>query len=163
MTVDPKMKDRYQNFCKLVKHSANSIDLKHSVKRKRKGIGGFIDTAVFFKSSFLQAEGWAKLPYALVFWLSLTPLAITNANLFLNYFGIDFQIPLDWGSIMAIILVIGLMIFGILAHTKFGTVKSQLELTNRQNPSFFAVYNQIEDMKEELKEEIKKEIRKEVK
>ena len=70
--------------------------------------------------------------------------------MFLNYFDINFVIPLDWGSFLALGLVVGLMAFGILAHTKFGTVKSQLELTTRQNPSFFAVFNLIKDVEEKL-------------
>lgn len=123
-----------------------------SVKTKRKGARGARDRLVFYKHAWDVAEKWAGFPKALVYWLALTPLAITSFNAFVGVFGLPFEIPIAYGSSLAVLFVLVLMVFGFLAWTRLGLKRRSAELAGKQNPTYFMLYNKIEDVMEEIKE-----------
>jgi len=147
------MKVNYKTYSDRLEEATNEIHLKDSVRTHRKGIGGIRDKVVFYKQAFSVAETWAGVPKALVYWLALTPLAITSFNQFMGLFGLGFiNIPLNYGSTIAIVSVILLMVFGFLAWTRWGLQRRQNELGNKQNPSYFMLYKEINKLREEIQE-----------
>ena len=151
-------KTRYHEYTEDLERSSNAIKLKKSIKTNRKGWAKIRDVLVFFKQVWAVAEGWAGLPKALVYWLALTPLAIVSYNAFVNMLGIPAEIPLGYGSVIAMLTVVVLMIFGFLAWTRLGLNRRTMELGGKQNPNYFLFYNELENVLDEiksLKDEIK--------
>ena len=151
-------KTRYDKYAEDLERSSNAIRLKKSIKTNRKGWPKLRDTLVFLKQAWSVAEQWAGLPKALIYWLALTPLAIISYNSFVNMLGIPAEIPLGYGSVIAVLAVAVLMIFGFLAWTRLGLNRRSAELGGKQNPNYFLIYNEFEDVLEEvksLKDEIK--------
>jgi len=150
-------KKTYNKYTEDLEQSANTIQLPKSVRTERKGVGGIRDKIVFYKQVWTVAETWAGLPKALVYWLALTPLAIVSFNAFVSMLGIPIEIPLGYGSVIAVLTVVLLMVFGFLAWTKLGLNRRSMELGGKQNPNYFLFYNKFENILEEIKE-LKKEI-----
>ena len=123
------MKNRYDDYFNKLHKAGNEIKLNKITKTPRKGIKRkFRDNITFYKAAWQNAESWAGMPKALVYWLALTPLAIESFNSFMGLFGLSFSIPIDWGSVLAVLLIIGIMLFGILAWTKMGLIKRSSEI-----------------------------------
>jgi len=146
------MDKEYEAYVKKLKESANKIDMKYVTKRRRGGKAGIIDKIVFLRASFTQAEHWIKFPYQFVFWTSLTPMALANLNEFLKWLGVPFFIPLSWGSVVALGVIFGLFILGILSYTHLGVVKSNQELGGIQQSPLFALFREIQELKQEVQE-----------
>jgi len=145
-------KKRYNKYTEDLEHSTNEIRLPKSIKTKRKGIRGIRDKVVFYKQAWSVAEQWAGLPKALVYWLALTPLAITSFNGFANMLNLPIGIPIGYGSTLAVAMIVLLMGFGFLAWTRFGLNRRTMELGGKQNPNYFLFYTKFETILEEIKE-----------
>ena len=142
----------YDEFAKDLEDACDQIKLRKSVKTDRLGIRKFRDWLPFYKQAWSIAEGYVGLPKALVYWLALTPLAITSFNGFMDTFGIGIQVPLDYGSMLAVALVVFIMAFGFLSWTRFGLQRRSLELGGKQNPNYYLFYKELETIRKELKE-----------
>ena len=154
--TDEDIKNLYDKYFDDLHTAGNEIKLKSIVKTPRKGIKRKLrDNISFYKAAWQNAESWAGLPKAFVYWLALTPLAISTFNEFIGFLGISIAIPLDWGSIISVSIVAGLMVFGILAFTKMGLIKRSSEIGSLHNSFNFLIYKQNEEIKELLKEQNK--------
>ena len=140
----------HEEFCSRVEEISKKMSVKRGIKSPRKGVGRVRDYLIFFKNAFAQAESWAGLPKAVVFWLSLTPIAIANFNELLKFTNFPLQVPLSYGSMIAIGLVIGLMAFGFLAWTHFGLRKGQSELGAKIEPTYTLFYEEFQEIKKRL-------------
>jgi len=151
--------ERYHKYAEDLESASNHIKLPKSVKTERKGLSKVRDTLVFYKSAWAVAEAWAGLPKALVYWLALTPLAITSYNAFVTMIHApSLAISLEYGSTIAVVMIVVLMAFGLLAWTRFGLNRRAMELGGKQNPTYFLFYDKFEDIIEEVKL-LKKEIK----
>jgi hypothetical protein len=148
----------HNEFCRRIGETSKAMSSVKGIKSPRKGWGRVRDYLLFFKNAFGQAESWAGLPRAIVYWLALTPIAIANFNEFLKLFGSSFYIPLAYGSVVAVGFVVGLMIFGVLAWTHLGLRKGQSELGGKQDPVYTLFYGEFQELKKEMSE-LRKEIR----
>jgi len=152
-------KTDYQRYAIEIEKAADTINLSDSVKTKRKGAPKLRDRLVFFKSAWSSAESWSGLPKAIVFWLGMTPFAIVSYNGFVNLFGLTFlAIPVEYGSVVAVAVVIFLMAFGFFAWTRFGLNRRSAELGAKQNPPYFLLFTKLEkvlDKVDMLEDEIK--------
>ena len=148
----------HNEFCRRIGETSKAMSSVKGIKSPRKGWGRIRDYLIFFKNAFGQAETWAGLPRAVVFWLALTPIAIGNFNEFLKFAGSPLHIPLSYGSMLAVGFVMGLMIFGVLAWTHFGLRKGQSELGDKQDPVYTLFYEEFQELKNEIKE-LRKDIR----
>lgn len=140
--------EKYKRFDSAVEQASDGIVLKQSVRTGRKGVASIRDKLVFYKQAFGIAEQWAALPKALVFWLSLTPLAVANGNEFLKFIGFPLVIPLEWGSTMSVMFVAILIVFGVLSFTRFGLNRRANEVGGKQNPMFFMLFKEIQELKD---------------
>ena len=148
----------HTEFCQRIEKTSKTMNTKRGIKSPRKGWGRIRDHLIFFKNAFSQAETWAGLPRAGVYWLALTPIAIANFNEFLRFLGCPLTIPLAYGSVLAVGFVIGLVIFGFLAWTHLGLRKGQSELGSKSDPVYTLFYEEFQELKNEIKE-LRKDIR----
>jgi len=152
-------KTDYQRYATELENAADTINLSDSVKTKRKGAPKLRDNLVFFKSAWSSAESWSGLPKAIVFWLGMTPFAIVSYNGFVNLFGMPFlAIPVEYGSVLAVVVVVFLMAFGFFAWTRLGLNRRSAELGAKQNPPYFLLFTKMHSLLEKieiLEDEIK--------
>jgi len=150
-------KNIYDEYCISLEEATDKIKLPKSIKTKRKGSKKIRDRLVYYKSAWQKAESWAGMPKALVYWLALTPLAISSFNGFMDMLGLDMlEIPLEWGATLAVTTILIIMIFGLMAWTKLGLVRRTNELGAKQSPQFLLLYDEIKNMQGQL-DELKKE------
>jgi len=146
-------KNMYDEYCIGLENATDKIKLPKSIMTKRKGSRKIRDRLVYYKQAWQKAESWAGMPKALVYWLALTPLAISSFNGFMDLIGLDIlEVPLEWGATIAVATVIVLMVFGLLAWTRLGLVRRTNELGAKQSPQFLLLYEEIKNMQEQLEE-----------
>jgi len=151
-------KEKYYIYKDDLEKASNNIYLPKSTRTKRRGLAKLRDDLVFYKQAWVISEQWAAIPKALVYWLALTPLAITSYNGFMEFIGIDsLKISLEYGSTMAVIAIAVLMILGILSWTRFGIHRRTTELGGMQNPIYFLFYTKFQKIIDEL-DDMKKQI-----
>jgi len=152
-------KKKYKEYTDALEDACNGIELPKSVKTRRKGVSGIRDKLVFYKTAWGVAESWAALPKAFVFWLGLTPLAIANFNEFMKFIGSPIYLPIGYTSLISVVVVCVLMIFGFYSMTKIGLNRRSLELGGKQNPTYFLLYvmskmmiDKIDNLENEIKD-----------
>jgi len=144
-------KDDYALFCKDVEKITNMIDQRRSLKTERKGKARLRDTFVLFKTTWTHAEQWIALPRAIVYWLALTPAAILSFNGAMNFLDAPFKISLEYGSLITMIFIGFVLVFGIFAHSTLGLRRGVNELSIKQNPGWvmaWCMWQEIKEMKE---------------
>lgn len=144
--------DRYESFRKLLERATNEINQRAAAKTDRKGYAGFRDKFAFFKLALVFAFGYVSIVQTMVIFLGVTPQAIENVNGFLYSVGVSYQFPVDISSMVAIGIVVGLVIFGVLAVLVFGLLKREQEVNISQSPGFYLLAMQNEDIIRLLKE-----------
>lgn len=140
---------RYNQYYNDMHEVGNHIILRRVSKSPRRGIRKIIDIGTFYKSAWQSAETWSGLPKAIVYWLALTPLAITSFNGFMEILGMNVEIPLAMGSALAVIFVVFLMAFGIISWTHMGLNRRTSEINALHNSSQYLLYVQHEEIKEQ--------------
>ena len=142
----------YKEFINDVEKATNEINQKQSINTTRHGAAGLRDKFAFYKMSLFFAYGYISIVQTMIVFLGLTPQAIDNLNMFLLLVGIKYQFPVNISSVVAIGLVVGLFIFGVLAMMYLGLYKREAEVSTRQNPGFYLVDKQNREIIKILKE-----------
>ncbi len=145
-------RDRYDEYYNRLFKASNQIQLDKINKSPRTKKGGIIDKIVFYKSAFQQGMTWASFPNTLMHWIALMPLAIANVNEVFKVLGFPFAIPLDWGSMLGIGLLLGILIFGVLSYTRISLNRRQGEIGGLQSSPMYLNFCQIEEAKDLTKE-----------
>lgn len=149
-------KELYKEYCNEVEKYTDAVKLKDSVKTNRTGWAGARDKLVFYKNAWAMGAQYASLPREFLFWLSLTPMAIANLNEAMKVFFPSFNIPLSWGSTVAIVVVVMVIIFGILSYTRFGLPRRSSELNAKINPWVLLLYGKIKELEKKIDEQNEK-------
>lgn len=127
------VKNVLDEYNKVVEQYANQIKLNESIITSHKGLVGVRDKIVLWKTAWIVEIQWAALPKEAVLWLALAPLAIATFNELLKFLGASFAIPLDYGSVIGVSFVAGLVVFGVWCYTKLGTKRRDFEISAKQN------------------------------
>jgi len=154
--------ENFDQFCEDMEKFTDLIDQKRSlrttvkVKGTRKRMLSYIKHAgLLYKTYWNEAESWITLPKAILYFLALTPLAITSFNGAMDFLNIPFIIPLESGSFVALILVGVVGIFGLFANRNLGLRKGHNALAIKQNANSFMdwkTWNEVKALREENKE-----------
>ena len=150
-------KDLYKEYCEEIEKYTNAVSLRDSVKTNRRGWAGIRDKLVFYKNAWTMGAQYASLPRELLFWLSLTPLAIANVNEALKTINSPIVIPLSWGSVLACAVISIVIIFGVLSYTRFGLPRRSSELNAKINPWVILLYGKMKDIEEKMEQMDEKE------
>jgi len=149
-------KDYYKKYMKGIEEATNEINQRISIKTKRRGFAGFRDKLAFYKVAVFFAYGYISIIQTLIIFLGITPQAIENINGFFTTLGIRYQFPVDISSIVAIMIIIMLFIFGVLAMLFFGLYKREQEISTMQQPGYYLIAkqnNRIIELLEKIKDD----------
>jgi len=139
--------DKYTSFRKHLEQATDEIKQKTAAKTNRKGkLLWLRDKLTFFKLATVFAFGYVGIIQSMVIFLGLTPQAVENVNDFFFTLGIPYQFPVAMSSFVAISIVVGLVVFGILAVLVFGLLKREQEVSISQSPGFYLIAKQNEEI-----------------
>jgi len=144
--------DNYTIFRKQIEQATNEINQKQSITTTRKGAGSIRDKLTFYKFAFFFAYGYIGLIQTMIIFLGVTPQAIKSINNFLLTLGITYQFPVDIASMITIIMIACLFIFGVFAMIYFGLYKREQEIGTMQSPGIYLLSKQNEEIIQLLKE-----------
>jgi len=150
--MDKNNSDVYKTYRDGIENATNMINQRIGAKTKRRGIKGLRDRISFFKFSLTVAYTYIATIQTVIILLGITPQAIENINIFMGTLGIGFRFPVDLSSIIAVSVVIGLFVFGVLAILFFGLYKREQEIGVMQSPGFLLVAHQNYEIIKLLKE-----------
>lgn len=138
--------DDYELFKTKLEQATNEINQRTSSITARKGFAGLRDKFAFYKVAVFFAFGYISLIQTMIIFLGITPQAIININSFLRAVGFSFQFPVDISSLLAILIIIGLFIFGIFAMLFLGLYKREQEIGTIQHPGIYLLVKQNEEI-----------------
>jgi hypothetical protein len=147
--------NNYETFKKAIEEATNEINQRSSAQTKRKGLAGLRDKFTFYKMAIFFAYGYISIIQTMIIFLGVTPSAIKNINDFLVVVGIPFQFPVDVASLLAIVIIFMLFVFGIFAMLLLGLYKREQEVATLQSPGWLMLMNQNQEILDLLKEKRK--------
>lgn len=147
---------KYDKFVAEIEDSANKINLKKAIATDRKGKAGARDKFVFGKFAWAEALSYMALITSAFIVLGLVDDVIENINsafmdigLFLG-FAEPFQFSVNIASYVAIIFVVFVFCFGLIAVRYIGTSKRSYELSTKMNAGSFTLWTKLDDIQDRL-------------
>jgi len=141
----------YDKFQRGIEQATNEINQRNSIKTMRTGLGGIRDKIAFLKVAITFAYAYVAIIQSLVIFLGITPQAIENINGFMLTLGIRYQFPVNISSIVAVSIIIGLFVFGVLSMLFLGLYKREQEVTSMQQPGYLYLSKQNDEILDRLK------------
>ena len=129
--------------------------LKAALKSDRKGIKKCRDYFVFVKMAWTESMSYFGIVQTILLFTALTPQAVENINGVLTILHIPYQFPVASSSVVVIIFISFIILFGLVAYRFFGLARRAYEITSLYSPTNFLLYNEIQELKKEI-EELKK-------
>ena len=145
-----KVKSDFDEFAKDIEEHANKIHLKKAIATERKGKAKLRDRLVFGKISWAESLSYISIIQSIIIFTALIPDSVGTVNGFLDWLGIPFQFPVEMASIGAVIFIIIVFIFGLIAVRHIGTVKRATEISSKMNPSMFMLWDQQKEILSKL-------------
>jgi len=142
----------YEKYSREIEEVTNKINLKTAVGTARKGGAKARDRIVFGKLSWTEALSFVTIIQSVVIFTALIPDAVVSVNTFLDYFGIPFHFPVEISSVGAVVFIIVVFIFGLVAVRHIGTYKRSNELTSKMNPGTYLIWEKIEKLEKKLED-----------
>jgi len=142
----------YEKYSKEIEDVTNRINLKTAVGTARKGGAKARDRIVFGKLSWTEALSFVTIIQSVVIFTALIPDAVVSINTFLDYFGVPFHFPVEISSVGAVVFIIIVFFFGLIAVRHIGTYKRSNELTAKMNPATYLLWEKLEKLEEKLEE-----------
>jgi len=142
----------FKTYVQDIKKYSNQIQLKDASYSGRSGKAGVRDKTVFGKMSWNEALSYISIIQSVIIFTALIPDAVGTVNGFLEWLGIPYQFPVDMASVGAVIFIIIVFIFGLIAVRHVGTLRSASEVGNKMNPGMFMLYERQEEILKKLEE-----------
>ena len=154
----------FEKYSKEVEEATNNINLKLSSNTKRKGKSKLRDRLVFYKYAWQESLSFMSVLQSIVIFMALIPASIVSVNEFFIWMNIPFVFPVHISSLFAIIFIIFVFVFGLVAVRYIGTISSSNEIGTKMNPGNYMLWEKLQEIEktlENLKEEKQNEKRKE--
>ena len=143
----------YDKFLKEIHSATNRIKLNKAFKTTRRGMSSLRDRLVFTKMLWTEAMTYLAIVQTIVIFTALIPQSVDSINGALSYLHIPIQFPKEVTSVLAVIFIISVFVFGFFAMRIAGTNKRQQEIATLIHPAFFLLWKKIEDIEKEIKSE----------
>jgi len=143
-------KDYFEDFNREIEIATNEIQLKKAVSTERKGKAKLRDRLVFAKTSWTEALSFVAIIQSVVIFTALIPNSVETVNGFLEWFGIPFQFPLELSSVGAIVFIIFVFLFGLVAMRHIGTARTAQEISAKMNPGILLLYDRIRELEKKI-------------
>jgi len=140
----------FDKYAKEVEEIANQINLKKSISTERKGAASARDKIVFGKLAWQEALAFIAILQSLIIFTALIPDSVGTINGFLLWLGISYQFPLELASVAALIFVIVVFVFGLVAVRHLGTMKRTNEITTKMNPATYLLWTKLEALEKKI-------------
>ena len=141
--------------CQLSKMT-DSLNLKQAIRSNRKGSKKLRDYLVFFKVALQESLSYFAVVQTVLLFMALTPQAIENINGILLFLQIPITLDITFSSILTIIAISIIFLFGIVSYRFFGLTRSANEISSRYSPGQFLLFKELQEIKSEL-EKLKEE------
>jgi len=142
----------YDKFIREIEKATDVIDLKRAIGSSRKGKARWRDHIVSGKISWTEALSYVAIIQSVIIFVALIPNCVDTVNGFLRWIGFSFQFPREISSISALLFVVGIFIFGLVAVRYIGTIKRLHEIGTKMHPTHVLFFEMLEDIRTELKE-----------
>jgi len=142
----------FKTFTEQVEVAANKVNLKQSIATERKGAASARDSIVFGKISWQEALSFVAIIQSVIIFTALIPDAVGTVNDMLVWLGIPFEFPVEISSLGAILFIIFVFIFGLVAVRHIGTIKRSNEISTKMNPGMFLLWERQEEIMKKLEE-----------
>lgn len=142
----------FEAFAEQVETAANKVNLKQSVATKRTGAASARDKIVFGKFSWQEALSFVAIIQSIIIFTALIPDAVGTINNMFAWLGIPFEFPIEISSLGAVLFIIFVFIFGLVAVRHIGTIKRSNEITTKMNPGMFLLWKRQEEIMKKLEE-----------
>jgi len=137
----------YKKFLKELEKAADSVDLKNAIGTSRKGKARLRDHIVTGKMSWTEALSYVAIIQSIIIFIALIPNSIDTINGFLRWIGFSFQLPRETSSVVAVLFVVGVFIFGLIAVRYVGTIKRTWEIGSKMHPGHIVFFEILEDIR----------------
>jgi len=140
----------FKEFSNQMEKATNGINLKVAVGTKRKGKAKFIDRLVFAKYAWSESLSYFAVVQTAMIFFGLIDRVVENINAgFLDlgqFIGITnpYQFPVNIASYVAIMFVVFIFIFGIIAVRNLGTTRRGAEIGQKLSPNGYLIWQKIE-------------------
>ena len=140
----------FNEFSREVELANDKIKLKEASKTDRKGAAKLRDKLVFGKVSWGEAFTYLGIVQTTIIFFGLMDDVIVNMNQFLTTIGIEYQFPVGMSILAALLFILGVVVFGILAVRHIGTYRSSLELGTKMNPGIYLLWEKMRELEEKI-------------
>ena len=140
----------FEVYSKEIEEATNSILLKEALKTERKGSARLRDRIVVGKVSWGEALTYVSIIQSIVIFMALIPEAVVTINEFLDWLGIDYRFPVQVSSVGAVMFIIFVFIFGLVAVRHIGTSRRGYEISSKMTPGTFLMWKQMKGLEKKL-------------
>jgi len=136
----------FDTFSKAMSNAGDRIDLRKAVGTERKRGAKVRDKFVFGKVAWAEALTYISIIQSMIIFMALIPLAVISVNGMLEWIGIGWQFPIELASVSALIAIVCIFVFGLIAVRHIGTTRRAQEISAKMNPAFFLLWEQNEEI-----------------
>ena len=150
-------KEDFEKFAKEVEIVTEQMSKKESTRTSRKGLSRLKNRILYSKMAWNEALSFVGIIQTLVIFLALVPQAIGSGNDFLTYIGLSYQFPKQIGSLIAILFIVFVFLFGVVAVRYVGTITTSNEIGTKMNPSIYLLWQKMEALEQKISSQEKKD------
>lgn len=140
----------YTEYKRELVEITNNLNLKEGMQSDRKGSRKLRDHIVFIKMALTESLSYFAIVLSFVTFTALTPQAIENINGLLSFVGVGFQFPVDFSSVGAVVVIAGIIAFGLISYRYFGIARRSYEVIALYNPINILLYEKLKHIEEQL-------------
>jgi len=148
MPEDATFKIYKDDLSKVTDH----LSLKEALKSDRGGARGFRDYFVLLKMTWNESLSYFAIIQSVIIFTALVPNSVENINTAMRAVHIPYQFPVGSSSVVAIIIILAILLFGIISYRFFGLARRANEVSALYSPGNFLIYNKLLELEKEIKE-----------
>ena len=146
----------YTEYKQELMEITNNLNLKEGMQSSRHGSRKLRDHIVFIKMALTESLSYFAIVLSFVTFTALTPQAIENINGLLNFVGVGFQFPVDFSSIGAVVVIAGIIAFGLISYRYFGIARRSYVVIALYNPINILLYEKLKHIEDQLNMQLNK-------
>ena len=150
------MEDVFTKYKQELSSITDKLSLKEAIRSSRTGSRKFRDNFVLLKMAWTESLSYFNIIQAVIIYTALVPNSIENINAVLSALQIPFQFPVGASSVLSIIVLMGIMLFGLVSYRFFGLARRANEVSALYSPGQLLLFKKIDDIERKI-EELKNE------
>ncbi len=128
------------------------LSLREAIKSDRVGTKRFRDYFVLLKMTWSESLSYFAIIQSVIIFTALVPNSLENINTALRIINIPYQFPIGSASVVAVILILLILLFGIISYRFFGLARRASEVSALYAPGNFLLYDKLLEIEERIKE-----------